>query len=83
MKIFKTNIVVFLSIIGMTFPPQKCLSIQNIQNSAYFAEIKMALSQEHLHSQKLKALFVKFQKQYLNFEFQKAQYSLKQIALSL
>ncbi len=82
MKTFKTNIVVFLSIIGMTFPPQRCLSIQNIQNtqnSAYFAEIKMALSQEHLHSQKLKALFVKFQKQYLNFEFQKAQYSLKQI----
>ena len=32
-----------------------------------------------IHSQRLKTLFVQFQKQYLNFEFEKAQDSLKKI----
>ena len=70
--------MVFLLILIMIISPQKVLSVQNYTHLK-ISENREALEYNDLHSQKLRSLFVQFQKQYLNFEFKKAQSSLKEI----
>lgn len=69
-SIFPIHFLLILSILqqqALAIPYHSTLNMQKIKN------------EDVIHSQKLKNLFVQFQKQYLNFEFQAAQTSLQKI----
>lgn len=70
--------MVFVLIMIMIISPQRSWSTQDY-NHLRISKSREVLRQEDLHSQRLRSLFVQFQKQYLNFEFKKAQSSLKEI----
>ena len=72
------NKMVFLLVLVMTISPCKTWSVETYDNLKV-REIEQSLREDQIHSQKLRSLFVQFQKQYLNFEFKKAQSSLKEI----
>ena len=70
--------MVFLLVLIMIFSPCRSWSVENYDNLKIH-EVEQSLREDQLHSQRLRSLFVQFQKQYLNFEFKKAKASLREI----